>query len=318
MHTLRKVREVVIITAQFRAMLDGFCRYGGWTHLFTRKMPPAVLRDWGLPAHATAREALIQFIDVDYGRIRFVEIKGVPQQPMRPASKLWDTGGVLDVDLRVHDLDEAFNALTDRGWSGAAVPMPLPVDDFVLDECLMTNADSVMLALAKRHHPPLTLPEGRKLASHVYLSAMTVRDLAVSTDFFVEKLGFSLVNDRLTVRYPPDSPNNFGVPHNFSDAFEIVLSIYSPDGTRDSMVECIQTVGLRGHDHAARCHPPNRGIVGYRVEVQGLDAYRQTLESRDVPLASAPNRQVWPGIGPVRTFTVRSPDGAWVMFFEEE
>ncbi len=316
MYQLKRVSEIVIITADLRQMLDLFCKYGGWTHLFTKKTPKSVLISWGISEKATATEALIQFMEMDFGRIRFVEIKGIAQKIMRPTSKIWDTGGIYDIDIRTHDIHEVFDEMTNRSWSGAAVPMPLPITAFEIDECILTNADSMTIALAKRYSPPLELPEGKIFASNIYLSAMTVKSLAIGTDFFVDKLGFQLVNDNLKVKFSENSPNNFGVPHNFSDKFEIALSIYSPDGTRETMVECIETVGLTGNDYAQNCEAPNRGILCYRIEVENIEEYLAFVKNNGVFEKIPLKTQFWGGIGQVKTSTVCSPDGAWVMFFE--
>jgi catechol 2,3-dioxygenase-like lactoylglutathione lyase family enzyme len=313
---LKKIREIVVITANLKEMIQTFCDYGGWKRLFTKNLPPSVSEAWQLPKTASGRETLLQFMDVPHGRLRFVELKGIPQKQMRPTSKIWDTGGILDIDIRVNDIQQVFDDMTDRGWSGAAEPMFLPVTDFVLEEALITNADSMMIALAKRLVPPIEIPKDKNLASHVYLSAMTVKNLAESTDFFVNKLGFQLANDRLVVKFPPKSPNNFGMPHNFGDYYEYILSIYSPDGTRDSMCECIEARGLVGHDYAARCQPPNRGILCYRIEVEGIKSYLEYVNINGVAEITPLSIQAWHGFGTVRCFTVSSPDGARIEFFE--
>jgi catechol 2,3-dioxygenase-like lactoylglutathione lyase family enzyme len=303
MFKLKKVSEIVFITANLEQLVALFCDYGGWTIVIKNEF-------------SDRKEALLQFIEVPFGRLRIIELKGIVQKIMRPASKLWDTGGILDIDIRSNNIWESYQDLTDRGWSAAAEPMPLPVDDFVLDECLMTNADGIMIALAQRHSPPLELPKDKKLASHIYLSAMTVQNLEIGTDFFVNKLGFSLVNDTLKVKFPAYSPNNFGVPHNFSDKFEINLSIYSPDGTRDTMVECIESKGLRGNDFSGRCEFPNRGIYCYRIEVESIENYQNFVKNNTVKTSDLQNES-WSGIGSVKTFSVKSPDGATIVFFEK-
>jgi catechol 2,3-dioxygenase-like lactoylglutathione lyase family enzyme len=313
---LKKIQEIVIITANLRGMVDLFCKYGGWTHLSTEKVDPSVLAAWKLPKRASATKALIQYMDIPFGRIRFVQIKGVKQERMRPATKIWDTGGIADIDIRVNNIYKVYNDLADRGWSGAAEPMALPITDFKIDEALVSNADSMMIALAKRYFPPLELVEGKQFASHIYLSAMVVQDLAIGTAFFTEKLGFQLVNDTLVVEFPPNSPNNFGVPHNFSDQFQFVLSLYSPDGTRDTMCECIEIKGLSGHDYSSRCKPPNRGILSYRVEVVNIVNYLNFVTQNGVEPIVPLSPQKWSGVGAVQSFIVQSPDGAWVEFFE--
>jgi catechol 2,3-dioxygenase-like lactoylglutathione lyase family enzyme len=319
MFELKKIREIVVITANADEMADLFCNYGGWTQLLDQPVHDSVLDSWGeyLPHTATGREVLLHFMGLPYGQLRFIQLEGVPEQElMRPTSKIWDTGGIADIDIRMQDMDAVYNTLTDRGWYAASPPMPLPVTDFVLDECLICNPDGMMIALAKRHVPPIVLPEGRPLASHVYLSAMTVRDLKASTTFFVDQLGFKLVNEGLVVQFPPNSPNNFGVPLNFSDKFRFVLDLYSPDGSRDTMCESILIEGLTGYDRAERCVPPNRGILCYRVEVTHIEAYAEMLENKGIPFLLPMEIQFWNGIGRVQTFTVSSPDGAWVTFFE--
>jgi catechol 2,3-dioxygenase-like lactoylglutathione lyase family enzyme len=146
---------------------------------------------------------------------------------------------------------------------------------------------------------------------------MMVKNRVASTDFFVKKLGFQLVNENLIVKFPPNSPNNFGVPHNFSDAFEMALDLYSPDGTRDTMCESIECKGLIGHDYSERCHAPNRGILSYRIEVEDIKAYLKFIKKNKVAVTIPLSTQSWNGFGKVKCFTVKSPDGAWVEFFEQ-
>jgi catechol 2,3-dioxygenase-like lactoylglutathione lyase family enzyme len=343
---LKKIQEIVIITSDKQKMTDLFVKYGGWssdvgfgksdvgTALPTSDIPnptsvhPSVLNAWELPKTASATDMLIQYMAIPFGKIRFVELKGIKQEPMRPATKIWDTGGIADIDIRTHDIYEVHNDLVERGWSGASVPMALPITNFKIDECLVSNADSMMIALAKRYFPPLELVEGKQFASHIYLSAMVVKNLELGTHFFTKQLGFQLVNENLVVKFPPNSANNFGVPHNFSDKFEFTLDLYSPDGTRDTMCECIEIKGLSGNDFSSRCVPPNRGILSYRIEVEGIENYLNFVKNNGVKVLGSLkgflrlnpplNIQAWNGIGKVKTFRVVSPDGAWVEFFEKQ
>ena len=318
MFQLKKISEIVVITANLKEMVETFCNYGGWTHVFTKNLSRKKLNSWNLDEKISGKEALIQFMEVEFGRIRFIEFAGIEQKTMRPASKLWDTGGILDIDLRMNDIHKVYHDLTNRGWSAAAEPMLLPNDVFVLDECLMTNADGMMIALAQRYSPPLEIPKDKNFASHVYLSAMTVRNLAEGTDFFVNKLGFQLLNDCLKVKFPENSPNNFGIPHNSSEQYEIQLSMYSPDGTRDTMCECIEVKGLTGNDFSENIELTNRGILAYRIEVEGIEEYLEFVKSNGVSEKSALSNETWEGIGNIKTFTICSPEGAWVTFFEKK
>ena len=316
--TLKKIQEIVIITANKQKMTDLFVKNGGWSRVLSKKTDPSVLTAWGLSKTASATDSLIQYMDIPFGKIRFVEIKGIKQEPMRPATKIWDTGGIADIDIRVHNIYKVYNDLVEQGWSGASVPMALPITDFTIDECLLSNADSMMIALAKRYMPPLALVEGKQFASHIYLSAMVVKSLSAGTHFFTQQLGFQLVNEHLVVKFPPNAPNSFGVPHCFSDQFEFTLDLYSPDGTRDTMCECIEIKGLTGNDFSNRCAPPNRGILSYRIEVEGIESYLNFLKNKGVTTDTPLSIQVWNGIGTVKTFNVVSPDGAWVTFFEKQ
>jgi hypothetical protein len=91
---LKKIQEIVIITADLDGMVDLFCNYGGWTCFSTDKMDPSVLKAWQLPETASAVEALIQYMGIPFRRIRFVQIEGVKQERMRPATKIWDTAAL--------------------------------------------------------------------------------------------------------------------------------------------------------------------------------------------------------------------------------
>jgi 23S rRNA U2552 (ribose-2'-O)-methylase RlmE/FtsJ len=96
---LKKIKEVVIITANKQKMTNLFVKYGGWSRVLSKKTAPSVLAAWGLPEATSVTDSLIQYMEIPFGRIRFVEIQGVKQEPMRPATKIWDTGGIADIDI---------------------------------------------------------------------------------------------------------------------------------------------------------------------------------------------------------------------------
>jgi len=316
MYQLQKVKEVVVSVKHIQTWLQVFCDYGGWTLLERGAVHPSLLQQYHLSANVSASQALIGFMDQDFGQIRFIEFHDVQQSLMRPAAKIWDTGGIADIDIRTADINSVYQEMTDMGWHAVYPPNPMPAPPFILDELLMQGPDGVLLALIQRYHPPLVLPENKQLASHIYLSAMTVQNMHRAIDFFVHQLGFTEL-DTLSLQFSANAPNNFGLPKNFSDKFSGVLTMFSPDGTRDTMLEAIHFSGLEGEDFSTACQPPNRGILSYRIGVKGLFEYVQALQQKGVPFFAEPTELHFGMLDRAYLHCmVISPEGVLVEFFE--
>jgi hypothetical protein len=312
--TLGPLREILISVQQPQTWLKLFCEYGGWDLICSDSAKQNWLKSWDLPPDQQASEYLIQFQGLEHGSIRFLQYQPGTREQLRPSGKIWDTGGISDIDIRVHNILHVFHDLVDEGWHGANVPMDMPAPPFKLDEVLLSGPDGVMLALVQRHFPSLELPLDKNLASHIYLSAMTVKNLAAAEHFFIHQLGFVKLN-QIPIRFPANQMNNFGLPHNFSDAFTCNLSMFSPDGSRETMLQVMSFDGLVGTDFSSRMKAPYRGIQAYRIEVNNLPDYRDQVIANGLACPAIVQDE-WQPYGPVHFFKIASPEMAWIEFFE--
>ena len=80
---------------------------------------------WGVPDVA-AKEIVIANKGTETGMIRLVEVAGSHPQ-IRSNSQLWDTGGILDINIRVTDMETKFGELQRRGWQAAGDPVASPL-----------------------------------------------------------------------------------------------------------------------------------------------------------------------------------------------
>jgi catechol 2,3-dioxygenase-like lactoylglutathione lyase family enzyme len=272
---------------------------------------------WQLPESAETEEILLQFKGLPYGQIRLMKFSGVAQQMIRPGGQTWDTGGILDIDLRTSDLDKTFEDLLDRGWHGYSEPVLQTMGPFTLREVLLKGHDGVVIAFINRIEPPHPNPfqlEG--ITSNVYLTAMIVRELEAASHFFVEQLGFHLHN-QIDFTSPEPGPSMFGLPHNLSDQVKVKLHIIGPEENRDGLMDLVALEGATGRDFSAQACPPNRGILMYRFPVDKLENYYEFVQQNGVkPVRPMGQFELAP-YGRVRIFAVQSPDGVWIEFFEK-
>ena len=81
-------------------------------------------------------------------------------------------------------------------------------------------------------------------------------------------------------------------------------------------METIEIMDLDGHDYADRCNAPNLGILAVRFPVDDIDRAESRIRQHEWPIdARAPSLVVNP-YGRLASFSVKTPDGANVQFYE--
>ena len=93
-----------------------FEQVGGWEQRASGPTDPRQLRQWDIP-ELKAVESLMANPGTDIGMVRLVQIEGEHPQ-IRSNSQIWDTGGILDINVRVTDLDEKFRGVAAAGVAG--------------------------------------------------------------------------------------------------------------------------------------------------------------------------------------------------------
>ncbi|MCS6967664.1 MAG: VOC family protein [Cytophagales bacterium] len=310
--------EVVFSVGSIEKAAATYRHYMGWQVVHQAEGDYYQPAFWQLPQGCTLDEMLLRLPGTsETGQIRLVKFHSLKQEYIRPGGQPWDTGGYLDIDLRVNDIQQVCNHLREMGWHSIGNPVQMQMGPFLLEEVLMKGHDEIVIALVHRISPSQPIIEGGKhIVSNVYLSAMIVKDFEQSVDFFVNKLGFQLLN-RISVCRPTPGPTIFGLPYNIAPQAPANLAIISPDGSRNHMLDVIKIDNITGEDFSQRALPPNRGILMFRFPVKGIEDYARFVQQNGVNLQLPLTSTCIAPYGEVKAFAVRSPDGCWLEFFEK-
>jgi catechol 2,3-dioxygenase-like lactoylglutathione lyase family enzyme len=316
-HELHPYNEVVFSVKNIAEAARTYTELLGWEVVWQGKGDTSQIKFWNLPDVCTTDEMLLRFQGLDYGQIRLVQFNDVEQQIIRAGGQPFDTGGIMDIDLRVSDIQWIYNEMTDRNWqpynSQAVIQTMGP---FSVQEVLFKGHDGVVIAFVHRTSPPHPNPfDLTGGTSHVYLSALVVRDIKVAADFFINKLGFVMHNEIAFVG--DNGPSIFNLPHNIAAQTNALLQIIGPTSSRDALFDLIELEGIKGEDFSARAQPPNRGILMYRFPVTNIAQYAQFIEKNGVTLRCPLQKITHPQVGIVQQFAVQSPDGVWLEFWEK-
>lgn len=307
--------EAVVIVRAAAPHLTCWLEVGGWELRQQGMIDPRLLEGWGLP-NASGEEWLLAHPACTTGHVRLLRLENAGvQADIRPDDQCWDTGGIFDLNVRVLDLAAKSSALRALSWHGPATPVRWDSGGLIVKEWLPRGPDNVRLALIERLQPPLAGFDHLRDFSQVFNSSQIVRDLDVSTRFYCDVLGFKRCLNFQTAAFPPGA-NVFGLPSVVSSGVGLNLNIVHPQGTMEGSIEIVTTPGAVGVDLSANAAPPNFGMAALRFPVKGLDDFARHLYQSAWPLAMPIVSLQLAPYGQVRMLSIRSPDGAWLEFFE--
>lgn len=309
------IREVIYSTGNLQRAIDFFEGYGGWNRVGAYKTDNSVLSTWGLSDTAAADEVLIQSNHYPSGQLRLMQFHNVEQEVIRSSQQPWDVGGIMDINLRVHEVSENFERLREMGWHGLSDPMLQVMGPFKLYDILMRGYDDVIVAFTHRLEPPMELKAPINLPTHVYKTSITVDNLEEAKSFYVDKLGCKVLTEYAVIKDKPQE-NMFGLPFNLADKVNTKAVILSIHGGTDVDFQIVEFDGVTGKDFSEKAKPPNKGFLMYRVEVNGLDSYLKHITQNGCEINTPINKQMIEPYGEVNIFSVVSPNGAWFEFFE--
>jgi len=309
------IREVLYSTGSLDKVLYFFEDYGGWNRVGQYKTDKSVLTSWELVPQASADEYLLQSNHYPSGQIRLFHFEGVDQSYIRSSQQPWDIGGIMDINLRIQSVEGQFEELRALGWHGLSDPMLQEMGPFKLYDVLMRGYDDTIVAFTRRLEPPMTYTSDIKLPTHVYKTSIVVEDLAASRKFYEEGLGFKIMTE---YEVKKDSPQEtmFGLPFNLADKVTCSAMIISPHGGKDTDFQLVTFDGVTGKNFVDKAMPPHRGFFGYRIEVEGLDAYFAHVIAQDISPYRPITSMIIQPYGHVRCFAVRSSEGSIFEFFE--
>ena len=249
------------------------------------------------------------------GFIRLVQFHGAVQQQIRSNAQTWESGGILDINVRVRDMDTNFQEFQNHGWHGYSDPMQYSFGPFEVKEWVTVGPDALSFALIERVKPELEgWPQLRDI-SRAFNSTQVVNDMTAALHFYRDVLGFQKYMYWKGVSEKAGA-NVLGLPLELTTQVEREVWILHPEGLNEGSVELLQFHGLSGRQLAPRAVPPNLGILMLRFPVDNLDALVKHLDGlgveRQGPVGNV-RLEPW---GETRQFSVRAPDGAWLDFYE--
>jgi predicted enzyme related to lactoylglutathione lyase len=185
---------------------------------------------------------------------------------------------------------------------------------------MLRGHDGVVINLLYRVDDPYAdVPPFTKM-SHVVNATQMVDDYAENLDFFNNKMGWH-VRWEAAPGWPEDGSNNMSIPNNLlleGKVTEKAASfIFDPNADGGS-IEIFKFTGASGADFSDRAHPPNLGVLMYRVHVPNLEAYVEEIEAKGVEFARPMKTLPVALYGQVKSAIVKAPSGAWIELFEQQ
>lgn len=287
----------------------------GWAVRAEGPLDADTLAAWGLGPEVTARQVLLGNPGTPRGFVRLVRFEGAAQVQIRPHAQTWESGGILDFNVRVADMARKAAEVQAAGWIAHSDPVRFSFGPFTVVEWIPVGPDGVSLAMIERVAPPLEgWPELREF-SRTFNSTQVVRDLDAALAFYEGLLGFRPYLESASTT-PPPGENVLGLPWETAQRVQRRVWIGSFAGDNEGSVELIEFDGASGRDLAERAVPPNLGMLMLRFPVRGLDALARHLDARGAePLHGIREVRLAPG-GAARQLSLRAPDGAWLDFYE--
>jgi catechol 2,3-dioxygenase-like lactoylglutathione lyase family enzyme len=331
-------QEAVVSVRDAAPLLRFLTEVAGWQLRFEQPLPAATLAFYGSVAAAVPgqrgsggmasaaagwspsprrREWLVSDAAGRPGFVRLVAFDRPGAPRIRAGAMPWDTGGLLSLMTRSNDLRGVHAAALDQGWTSFNEPTLLDMRDsgVRLDNVLLRGPDGVVVSVYERLSPRMPDEPDLRRLRRPFNSMQSVRDLAAARRFYVDVLGFEVLNEG-RFENPERAPNNFGVPANLVVAQPLRFAILGPSRSGPTQVELVQFPGVEGRDLAARALPPALGLLALRFPVSRLDALEARLRKAAIPVAAGPAMLDIAPYGRVRLLAVRAPDGAWLEFYE--
>lgn len=313
-HGVAPWTEAVVIVDDLDASASWLVEDGNWREAGRGEVSRTELDYWRLPAAASGSFLRICAAGSATGCIRYIDLDGVAQRPIRLAARPWDTGGIFSIMLRSEDTQALFDAAIARGWWAESEPYRFNFAGSALVNVVVRGPHGVNYALYQRTSPPFdAFPIGR--LSQAFNTMRMVRNQPESLAFYRDRLGFKVLFDAPYTDPEPIS-NNFSVPANMATTLVRRAAVAQPVLPEESgRVEVMQFEGFTGRDLSALAAPPNFGIISVRYPVADLPRYKRELAQQGVePVYEAAGVDIG-GIGTVDLFAVRDPDGNLTEFY---
>ena len=310
--------EVVISVESIPRISNTLTSLAGWTITQLPDAPAEQFSAWHVPDDCTRIEQVLLTAENDSnGHLRLVKFHGCSDTKiMRSSQRSWDTGGIFNVNVYVHDNDKIYRALQKKGWTAFGDPTDYAWAGFEVRETVTLSPDSFAIGMLQPYGIILIeLPEYQHM-SRAFNSAQIVRDFDESLSFYLDKLGWkTLVNASVKDALEPGQ-EVLGIPGPHAYSVERKVAILHPQGTNEGGIELIEMSELQGRDFSADCVAPNIGYLSLRFPVVDVASYARDLQQKGLELYTPLSTVEIVPYGPTKCFSVRSPDGVILEFYE--
>ena len=313
-------REAVLSVTDPDVTARFFKEIGGYEELGRGSVSASSIAAWGLDPEATGDYLLLRApMGGDFGHIRLVSFENAGRRvPMRPGARAWDTGCYFSMMIRVKDMQSIYDDAIRLGWW---TETPITALNFGISDLrvvIYRGPDGVQVQTYDRLSPPLpeAIPDFERMTAPFNMMQM-VADRDVAYDFFTQTLGFDTFYKGKPYTAKTPTPTPIGIPLSLTTSVPYRAGIVYPVAGEFGRMEMIEVMGLEGFDYSQQCDAPNLGILAVRYPVDDIDAAKALIEARGGSLWRDTSTVQLGEIGEVELFSVKTPDGSIMQFFEE-
>ena len=313
-------REAVLSVTDPDVTARFFKEIGGYEELGRGSVSASSIAAWGLDPEATGDYLLLRApMGGDFGHIRLVSFENAGRRvPMRPGARAWDTGCYFSMMIRVKDMQSIYDDAIRLGWWTETPITALNFGTSDLRVVIYRGPDGVQVQTYDRLSPPLpeAIPDFERMTAPFNMMQM-VADRDVAYDFFTQTLGFDTFYKGKPYTAKTPTPTPIGIPLNLTTSVPYRAGIVYPVAGEFGRMEMIEVMGLEGFDYSQQCEAPNLGILAVRYPVDDIDAAKALIEARGGSLWRDTSTVELGEIGEVELFSLKTPDGSIMQFFEE-
>ena len=315
----RGMQEMVVSVKFLERAIEMYQQIAGWEVAYRGQAPAAQAVHWGLPADTVIEQAVLRVPGTEKGYLRLVKFVDVDQVRIRSSARPFDTGAIFNFNTLVKDLDGTFEEMRDYGFVGFADPTYYTIFGKQYGGAMLRGHDGVVINLLYRVDDVYAdIPPFTKM-SHVVNATQMVDEYETNLDFFQNKLGWH-TRWEAAPQWPEDGSNNMGIPNNLlldGTVTEMAASFLFEEGADGGSIEIFKFTGASGADYSHRAHPPNLGVLMYRIHVPNLDAYAEKIIANGVEVIRPKTTLPIALYGDVKSMIIKAPSGAWIELFEQ-
>lgn len=310
--------EAVISVSDLDETAKFFTDVAGWRVVDSGALGLSERRYFGIEADTvSAAYMVIRPIDHPRGWVRLIEIDNPDAKMIRPYAQAWDTGGVFSIMTRSADIVRNLRDAEAIGWSAYNLPYDFSFGDLQLRNIVLRGPDGVNVAIYEWVTPKRS-DVAPGVLSKAFNAMHMVADLDAAKAFYVDALGFEVLQEGAFTD-PEERPTNFALPVNYATEIARNYAILIPAGAsaENGRVELMQFEGFEGRDLSGNADFRNKGVLSLRFPVADIHAAYEAYVVKNTLRPVRPVAEIeMPPFGRAKAFTVSSPDGAFVTFFE--